>query len=113
MADTDDGLLYVALKAISNISALAILTTSYYVKSVHKGSDKSFVINLYTPTNAVASLIATEAGTILGNPGAIFHSATKTGYFNHFHPGLTYTDLSHPHVFFTERQKFRSIYENY
>ena len=100
MADTDDGLLYVAPKAISNISALAILTTSYYVKSAHKGSDKSFVINLYTPTNIAASLIATEAGTILGNPGAILHSATKTGYFNHFHPGLTYTDLPHLHVFY-------------
>lgn len=100
VADTDDGLLYVAPKAISNISALAILTTSSYVKSAHKGSNKSFVISLYTPTNSAASLIATEAGTILGNPGAIHHFATRPGYFNHYHPGLVYTDLSHPHVFY-------------
>ena len=100
VADTDDGLLYVSSKPISNISALAILTTSSYVKSAHKGSNKSFVISLYTPTDTAASLIATEAGTFLGNPGAIHHFATKPGYFNHFHPGLTYTDLSHPHVFY-------------
>lgn len=100
IADTDDGLLYVAPKAISNVYALAILTSSSYVNSAHKGSNKSFVISLYTPTNAAACLIATEAGTIVGNPGAIHHLANKPGYFNHYHPGLTYTDLSHPHVFY-------------
>lgn len=100
VADTDDGLLYVSPDPISNISALAILTTSSFVKSAHKGSNKSFVISLYTPTNDAACLIATEAGTILGNPGAIHHLAKTPGYFNHYHPGSTYTDLSHPHVFY-------------
>ena len=100
VADTDDGLLYVSPDPISNISALAILTTSSFVKSAHKGSNKSFVISLYTPTNDVACLIATEAGTLIGSPGAVHHDAKKVGYFKHYHPGLTYTDLSHPHVFY-------------
>lgn len=100
IADTDDGLLYVSQSAIDNLSALAVLTNSTFVKSAHKGSNKSFVVSLYTQTNANASLIATEAGTILGSPGAIHHFANKTGYFNHYHPGQSYTDLSHPHVFY-------------
>jgi hypothetical protein len=100
VADTDDGLLYVSSIPIGNLEALAILTTSSYVKSAHKGSNKTFVISLYTLNNESALLIATEAGTILGNPGALHHFATKTGYFNHYHPGATYTSLSHPHVFY-------------
>lgn len=68
--------------------------------SAHKGSNKTFVISLYALNNESALLIATEAGTILGNPGALHHFATKTGYFNHYHPGATYTSLSHPHVFY-------------
>ncbi|NCB48557.1 MAG: hypothetical protein EOM55_02915 [Clostridia bacterium] len=100
IADTDDGLLYVSPVAISNISALAVLTGSTFVKSAHKGSNNSFVISLYTLTNESAVLIATEAGTFLGSPGAIHHFATKPGYFNHYHPGITYTSFSHPHVFY-------------
>lgn len=100
IADTDDGLLYVSPTAINNISALAVLTGSAFVKSAHKGSNKSFVISLYTLTSEGALLIATEAGTILGNPGAIHHFAPKPGYFNHYHPGTIYTSLSHPHVFY-------------
>lgn len=102
IADTDDGLLYVSSNPIDNLSALAILTTAIYVKSAHTGSSKSFVVSLYSPdeTGTSACLIATEAGTILGSPGAIYHEAKKMGYFEHYHPGVKYTDLSHPHVFF-------------
>lgn len=102
IADTDDGLLYISSKPIDNISALAILTTSTFVKSAHKGSNKSFVVSLYSPdpTGTAACLIASEAGTILGSPGAIYHDAKKIGYFKHYHPGIKYTSLSHPHVFF-------------
>ncbi len=100
IADTDDGLLYVSPTALDNLSALAILTTSTLVKSAHKGSNKSFVVSLYTLNGESARLIATEAGAIMGSPGAIFHEAKKTGYFNHYHPGIKYTSISHPHVFF-------------
>lgn len=102
IADTDDGLLYVSTSPIENLSALAVLTSSSYVKSAHSGSNKLFVISLYTPNQNSASLIATEAGTILGNPGAIHHLANRPGYFNHYHPGSEYTSSSHPHVFYGE-----------
>lgn len=104
IADTDDGLLYVSSKSIDNLSALAILTSATYVKSAHAGSNKSFVVSLYSPdsSGSAACLIATEAGTILGSPGAIHHLANKPGYFNHYHPGIEYTSLSHPHVFYGE-----------
>lgn len=102
IADTDDGLLYVSTVPIDGIKALAILTTSTFVNSAHKGSNKSFVVSLYTPdaSGVDAYLIATEAGAILGSPGAIYHDAKKIGYFKHYHPGIRYTDLSHPHVFY-------------
>jgi len=102
IADTEDGLLYVSPVPIDGIKALAILTTSTFVKSAHKGSNKTFVVSLYTPdaSGADARLIATEAGTILGSPGAIHHYAKTAGYFNHYHPGLSYTSMSHPHVFY-------------
>lgn len=102
IADAEDGLLYVASTPINGLEALAILTSSTFVKSAHKGSNKSFVVSLYTPdtSGADAYLIATEAGAILGSPGAVYHEATKKGYFKHYHPGIEYTSLSHPHVFF-------------
>lgn len=103
IADTTDGLLYVSQVPIDNLYALSILTTSTYIKSAHKndldknGNQKEFVVSLYTPAKIDALYIATEAGTILGSPGAIHHDAPKLGYFNHYHPGLKY---SHPHVFY-------------
>ena len=102
IADTDDDLLYVSPTSIGELEALAILTTSTFVKSAHKGSNKSFVVSLYTPdtSGSDAYLIAAEAGAILGSPGAIYHEAKEVGYFKHYHPGLKYTDFSHPHVFF-------------
>ncbi len=102
IADTDDGLLYVSTIPVDTLSALAVLTSSSYVKSAHKGSNKSFVISLYSAdaTGASACLIATQAGTILGSAGAVFHDAKKLGYFNHYHPGANYSSISHPHVFF-------------
>ena len=100
IADTHDGLLYVSTVPIDDLAALAILTTSRFVESAHKGDNKSFVVSLYTCSGVDAYLIASEAGTILGDPGAVHHTATKLGYFNHYHPGSTYTDLSHPHVFY-------------
>ena len=102
VADTDDNLLYVdAVNPISEMEALAILTNASYVKSAHKGSNKSFVISIYTLDSSLALNIATNAGTMIGSPGAIHHEAKKIGYFNHYHPGLQYLDeLSSPHAFY-------------
>lgn len=100
VADTDDGLLYISNVPVDEIQALAILTRPTYVNSAHKGSCKSFVLSLYTVSGESARLIATDAGTLLGSPGAVYHDAKKIGYFQHYHPGLKYTDISHPHVFF-------------
>lgn len=102
IADTDDQLLYIAPIPIDSGVALSILISPSYVKSAHKGSNKSFVVSLYSPdpTGLAARSIATSAGNFLGSPGAILHLAKRTGYFDHYHPGNTYTDLSHPHVFF-------------
>lgn len=100
IADTTDGLLYVSEVPIGTISALAILKTSSFVCSAHKNDNKKFVVSLYTPSAVDAYLIACEAGRLNGSPGAIHHIATKIGYFNHYHPGLVYTDMSHPHVFY-------------
>lgn len=103
IADSTDGLLYVSQVPLDNLYALSILTTSTYIESAHKndldknGNQKKFVVSLYTPAKTDALYIATEAGTILGSPGAIHHDAPKLGYFNHYHPGLKY---SHPHVFY-------------
>ena len=95
-------MLYVSSEPIDNLSALAILTTSTYVKSAHKGSNKSFVVSLYSPdpSGAAAALIANEAGTILGKPGAVHHLANRHGYFDHYHPCNEYTSESKPHVFY-------------
>ncbi len=76
------------------------MTGSILVNSAHKGSNKKFVVSLYTPTQDAAVIIATEAGTILGSPGAVHHLAKKTGYFHHYHPGADYASISHPHAFY-------------
>ena len=103
IADTADGFLYVSDYKLDEVQALAILTSSTYVTGATKGKNGAFpqlVLSLYTPNGYDAYLIAVEAGTILGDAGAIHHAAHRTGYFNHYHPGSTYTSLSHPHVFY-------------
>jgi hypothetical protein len=103
IADIVDGFLYVTDNSVDDITALAILTTSTYVSGATKNKNGVFpqlVVSLYTPNGYDAYLIAVEAGTILGDPGAIHHLANKTGYFNHYHPGSVYTTTSKPHVFY-------------
>lgn len=103
IADTVDKFLYVTKKTISEKAALAILTASTYVKGATKdkyGNFPSLVVSIYTPKAADALKIATVAGTALGSPGAIYHKAKTLGYFDHYHPGIEYTDISHPHAFF-------------
>ena len=103
IADTADGFLYVSDYKLNDIQALAVLTSSTYVTGATRdrhGNFPQLCVSLYTPNGYDAFLIAVEAGTILGDPGAVHHIAKKPGYFHHYHPGSTYTDLSHPHVFY-------------
>ena len=103
IADTADGLLYVSDYNLSDVEALAILTSSTYVTGATKGKNGQYpqlVLSIYTKNNNDAYSIAVQAGTILGDPGAMHHNAHRTGYFNHYHPGSQYTALSHPHVFY-------------
>lgn len=102
LADTDDGLLYVCPIPLTMEKALPFLIASEAITigSAHKGSNKSFVLSLYTSTALMACTIAVEAGTLLGNPGAILHTASKTGYFDHYHPGGLYIRENNPHVFY-------------
>lgn len=102
LADTDDGLLYVCPVPLTMEKALPFLIASEAITigSAHKGSNKSFVLSLYTSTALMACTIAFEAGTLLGNPGAILHTANRSGYFDHYHPGGLYIREDNPHVFY-------------
>ena len=103
IADTADGFLYVSDYKLNDIQALAILTSSTYVTGATRnrnGVYPQLCVSLYTANGYDAFQIAVEAGTILGDPGAVHHFANRAGYFHHYHPGSTYTDLSHPHVFY-------------
>ena len=105
VADTVDGFLYVSDTPIDDLQALAILTRLSYVSGATKnknGVTPQLVISVYTPNGYDAYLLASEAGTILMNPGATHHAATRPGYFNHYHPGGVYKETSHPHVFYGE-----------
>lgn len=104
IADTTDCLLYISEKPINEIEALSVLTTSTYVNCANKKyASKLLVVSIYVKNSLKAAEIATAAGTINGDSGAILHTATPgSGYFDHYHPGTTYTDLSQPHAFFGE-----------
>lgn len=100
IGDTADGFLYVSEAEISELEAVAILTTVTYVTGATRKANGQFpqlVVSIYTPSGTDALKVATMAGTILGIPGATHHPATRPGYFNHYHPGSVYT---HPHAFY-------------
>ncbi len=97
LADTDDGLLYVSTKPVSRKHAISAFTASTYVTSVHKGSNKKFVLSVYTPLDNMAYDVALSAGEAIGDPGVLPHPTDKPGYFNHYHPGGSY---NHPHCFY-------------